>query len=167
MDHIMKVYLEDELRPLRMRYTTWLLEGKPSKRVAGRETFKKTTRKFATHVSEEYPSAWEYQVGMVDMKMNILAPPECPQNPNNQYAFVWWKDSRKEYLETKARREKVVGQIFATRIGQCSQALCNQMEAHEDWKRVNAEDDVNGLLGLIKTSMTLGRNLNNKIPIQR
>jgi hypothetical protein len=46
---------------------------------------------------------------------------------------------------------------FATVIGQCSEALCNHVKAHQDWNSINAEDDAKKLIELIRTSMTLGQ----------
>jgi hypothetical protein len=85
---------------------------------------------------------------MMDMRMDIITPPECPQDPSNQFAVEEWKHARKENLEKKNRREKANGQLSATVLGQYSQELCNHMEAHKDWNKTNAEDIVIGLLGV-------------------
>ena len=46
-------------------------------------------------------------------------------------------------------------QIYALTLGQCSQALRNQMEAHHDWTAIDEAPKVIGMLRTIQICMTL------------
>ena len=120
--------------------------------VSGKDTFAKTTREIAEYVGCKFDDAGEFRTGMVEMRLTPLTEP-APPTDDNQIRFELWKMARRAHeKQTEARRCNSY-RVYALVLGQCSQALCNRMEASNTWGHINDASNVMGLLQLIQNCM--------------
>jgi hypothetical protein len=68
-----------------------------------------------------------------------------------------WKIAQRVYEKKVEACNRNSDQAYAITLGQCLQALWNQMEAHTIWHNINNTLDAIGLLRLIQTCMTQGK----------
>jgi hypothetical protein len=116
---------------------------------AGRDTFIKTTREIAEYIGRTYEDAGEFRTGMVELSLPDLVEPEPPKDEKSFVQAERWKQALRRFEDQKRIRNKNTNQAFALVLGQCSQAICNRMEAHKDWSDINATSNVIKLLELI------------------
>ena len=74
-----------------------------------------------------------------------------------------WKIAYKDFSDATKRRELLLGQVFAIVIGQCSPTVVDRLKASDSWNHINMENDVMGLLRLIRTSMYTGATSKNSL----
>jgi hypothetical protein len=74
-----------------------------------------------------------------------------------------WKMSRSTYDKKIEARNRNEQRIYSLTLGQCSQALHNRMEAHQDWNDHDEDSKVIGLLTIIQVCMTLRQTRKNKV----
>ena len=117
------------------------------------DTFAKTTREIAEYVARSYDDAGDFRTGMVDLQLPAIQPPADP-DVDDQLAVEKWKLELRSYQKSKETRTRNQNRVFALLLGQCSQALRNRMEPHEDWVTINNDSDVIALLRLIQTCMS-------------
>ena len=129
------------------------LKGHTYDVIAGGDTFAKTTRKIAEYVARSYDDAGDFRTGMIDLDLpDIQAPPD--PDVSKPLEFEMWKIARRTFEKKKEARERIQNRVFALLLGQCSQALRNRMEPHEDWHGINLTSDVIELLKLIQSCMS-------------
>jgi hypothetical protein len=121
--------------------------------VTNKDTFTKTTREIAEYLSCEYDDVGKFRTGMVDMQLPELVEPVPPADPGNVVAIELWKLLRRTYGKKSEIRRKNSERVYALVLGQCSQALRNRMEAHDDWECINTDSNVMELLEPIQTCM--------------
>jgi hypothetical protein len=63
--------------------------------------------------------------------------------------------ARRTYDKKLEGRDRNEQRIYALTLGQCSQALRNRMEAHNDWNDTDRRSSVIGLLTIVQVCMTL------------
>jgi hypothetical protein len=68
-----------------------------------------------------------------------------------------WKMARMAYEKKLEVRNRNSSLAYAITLGQCSQALQNQIKAHTNWHEVNTTSDIISLLRLVQTCMTQGQ----------
>jgi hypothetical protein len=96
----------------------------------------------------------EFQTGMVEMMLPTLVEPAPPATTDtSQISFELWKMARRSYEKKTEARVRNSHRVYALLIGQCSQALCNRMEASKRWGHINNMSDVMVLLQLIQGCM--------------
>lgn len=122
---------------------------------SGKDTFLKTTRKIAEYVSREYSDAGEFRLAMMDLNLPAIVEPAFPEDAGNMMQIEMWKIARRTYDKKLEARERNSQRIYALTLGQCSQALRNRMEAHQNWNNVDTTSSVVGLLTIIQICMTL------------
>jgi hypothetical protein len=101
--------------------------------VSGKDTFAKTTREITEYVSREFEDAGEFRTGIVEMQLTpLVEPPPLPadQDPIN---FELWKMARQKFEKQSEAHHKNSSWVYALVLGQCSQALCNWLEASKCW----------------------------------
>jgi hypothetical protein len=76
-----------------------------------------------------------------------------------------WKMSRRTYDKKIEARNRNEQRIYSLTLGQCSQALRNRMEAHQDWTDHDHDEDSNviGLLRITQVCMTLRQSRKNEV----
>jgi hypothetical protein len=117
--------------------------------VSGKDTFAKTTREIAEYVGREFNNAGKFRTGMVEMTLPTLVEPAPPATMDtSQISFELWKMARPTYEKKTEVRVRNSHRVYALLIGQCSQALHNQMEASERWGCINDTSDAMALLQL-------------------
>jgi hypothetical protein len=85
----------------------------------------------------------------------IVQPPE-PEDINNPVLVQQWEFTYKTYYDQVQHWLTASSQAFAVVLGQCSPAIVDQVQAHEDWEETSQENDVIGLLHLIHNCMYIG-----------
>jgi uncharacterized membrane protein YgcG len=120
--------------------------------VSGKDTFAKTTREIAEYVGREFDDAGEFRTGMVEMDLPPIVEPSPPAD-GSPISFELWKMARRTFEKQTEARRRNSSRVYALVLGQCSQALRNRMEAHENWARINEQSGVMELLQLIQTCM--------------
>ena len=131
------------------------LKGSVYDVTAGKDTFLKTTRKIAEYVGREYSDAGEYRLAMINLHLVTLVEPPFPADGTDTMAVEIWKMSRRTYNKKVEGRERNEQRVYALTLGQCSQALRNRMEAHQDWTATDQASNVIGLLTIVQVCMTL------------
>jgi hypothetical protein len=121
----------------------------------GKDTFLKTTRKIAEYVGCEYTDAGEYRLAMINLNLPALVEPQLPTDVTNMMAVEIWELARCTYNKKTQAHDRNEQRIYALTLGQCSQALCNQMEAHRDWTTTDEASNIIGLLTIVQVCMTL------------
>jgi hypothetical protein len=122
---------------------------------AGKDTFLQTTRKIAEYVGREYSDASEYRLAMINLNLPTLVEPQLPADIANVIAVEIWKMARRIYNKKIEARDRNEQRIYALTLGQCSQALCNRMEAHQGWTDIDVASNVIGVLTIVQVCMTL------------
>jgi hypothetical protein len=122
---------------------------------SGNDTFLKTTRKIAEYVSREYSDAGEFRLAMIDMNLPGLVEPTPPTDMANIMQLERWKMGMRNHDKDVQSRNRNKQRIYSLVLGQCSQALCNRMEAHQNWSGTDATSDIIALLTIIQVCMTL------------
>ncbi len=89
-------------------------------------------------------------MGMENQLLSMLTAPAVPTADALRIEFELWKIERNAYQKKKEAHDHNNGRIYALVLGECSEALRNRMEGHEDWADVNAATDAMGLLTLIR-----------------
>jgi hypothetical protein len=117
--------------------------------ISGKDTLAKTTREIAEYVGREFDDAGEFRTGMVEMRLPALTEPAPPVD-GTPINFELWKMTRRTFEKQTEARRRNSSCVYALIIGQCSQALCNRMEANERWSRINKDSDVMALLQLVQ-----------------
>jgi hypothetical protein len=120
--------------------------------VSGKDTFAKTTREIAEYVGREFDDAREFRTGMVEMRLTALVEPAPPED-NTPMNFELWKMPHRIFEKQTKARHRNSSRVFALVIGQCLQALHNQMEANKCWGWINEASDVMALLQLVQHCM--------------
>jgi hypothetical protein len=82
----------------------------------------------------------------------IVQPPE-PADLNSPLMVKQWVFAYKTYYNQVYLRVIASGQAFAVVLGQCSPAIVDRVQAHEDWEETSEANDVIRLLQLIRTCM--------------
>lgn len=118
------------------------------------KTFAKTTHEIAEHMGHKFDDAGEFHMGMVDMVLHPLDKPAPPADPNQAVEFELWKMAHRNYEKQAKVRQRNSLRVYVLIIGQCSQALCNQMEANEEWECIKDKSNVMDILQLIQNCMT-------------
>jgi hypothetical protein len=131
------------------------LKGSVYDVTTGKGTFLKTTRKIAEYVGREYSGAGEYRLAMINLNLPALVEPQLLDGTANAMVVEIWKMARHAYEKKSESRERNEQRIYALTLGQCSQALRNRMEAHQDWTDTDNDSNVVGLLTIIQICMTL------------
>ncbi len=108
--------------------------------ITGKDTFTKKTQEITKYIGQEFDDAGEFCTGMVDLALCPLDEQMPPTNLSQVVEFELWKNQNSL-------------RVYAVIIGQCSQALCNQMEANEEWDHINNESNIIDLLQLIQNCM--------------
>jgi hypothetical protein len=75
---------------------------------------------------------------------------------NNLVLMERWQYDYKLYKDKVEKWGIATGMAYAIVLGQCSPALINRLEAHEDFTTINAGYDLVGLLELIHKCMYTG-----------
>ena len=129
------------------------LKGHTYDVMAGGDTFAKTTRKIAEYVARNYNDAGDFRTAMIDLDLPDI---QAPTNPDvsKPLEFEMWKIALRKFRKKKEARERNQNRVFALLLGQCSQALRNRMEPHDDWHNINLTSDVIELLKLIQSCMS-------------
>ena len=122
---------------------------------AGKDTFLKTTRKIAEYVGREYTDAGEYRLAMINLNLPTLVEPQLPADGAGMMEVEIWKMARRTYSKKSEARDRNEQRIYALTLGQCSQALRNRMEAHQNWTATDEASNVIGLLTIVQVCMTL------------
>jgi hypothetical protein len=82
----------------------------------------------------------------------IVQPPE-PEDIANPVFVKHWEFAYETYHDQVERQRTASSQAFAVVLGQCSLAIVDQVQAHEDWEETSQENNVIGLLQLIRICM--------------
>ena len=96
--------------------------------VSGKDTFAKTTQEIAEYMGCKFDDAGAFRTGMVEMRLaplTELAPPADDSTIN----FELWKMACQTYEKQMEAHCHNSSRVYALVLGQCSQALCNWMEA--------------------------------------
>ncbi len=118
------------------------------------ETFQKTTREIAEYIGRDFDEGGEFRTGLVKLDLPQLTEPVPPDNPNeNKVGFEMWKFEFARYKKESANRKRNKEKAYDFVLGQCSPAVHNIIEAHEQWNQVNNLSDVIGLLKLIQQAV--------------
>jgi hypothetical protein len=120
--------------------------------VSAKDSFAKMTHEITEYVGREFDDAGEFRTGMVEMRLPTIDEPAPPADGTPMSFELWKMACRTFEKQTEARCRNAL-RIYALIIGQCSQALCNCMEANERWGWINDGSDVMELLQLIQTCM--------------
>ena len=88
------------------------------------------------------------------INLNLVTLVEPPFGTDTMAVEIW-KMSRRTYNKKVEGRERNEQRIYALTLGQCSQALRNRMEAHQDWTAADEASNVIGLLTIVQVCMTL------------
>jgi hypothetical protein len=133
----------------------------------GKESFLKTTRVIAEHVSHTYKDAGEFRIGMMTQSLPPLIEPLEPVGAGDAtpgfMAIEGWKFEIKEYLYKVKARADNSQRIYGLTLWQCTPAIRSPMEAHATWEVVDDASDVMGLLGIIQQCMTSRQTRKNKV----
>ena len=120
--------------------------------VSRKDTSTKTAQEIVEYIGCEFNDAGEFHTGMVEMRLMPLTKPTAPTD-EDAIKFELWKMVHRAYeKQTKACHHNSY-RVYALVLGQCSQALCNRMEASETWGRINDASDMMGLWQLIQNCM--------------
>jgi hypothetical protein len=129
---------------------------------SAKESFLTTTRKIAEYVSRQYDDAGEFRTGMIDLVLPTLTMPADPATLDFVQVELWKIQLRTHTSKVVARRRNE-HRIFALTLGQCSQAVRNRIEAHQDWATIDANTDVIQLLRVIQLCMTQRQTRKNEV----
>jgi hypothetical protein len=108
----------------------------------------------SSYVGHEFNDAGEFCTGMVELQLSPLVKPAPPTNVDQVVEFELWKRAWHTYEKQLKARHRNSARVYALVIGQCSQALCNCMEANNQWSMINKASNVIGVLQLIQNCMT-------------
>ena len=120
--------------------------------MSSNDTIAKTSREIAEYVGWEFEDAGEFCMGMVEMKLPALTEPTAPTG-SDAIKFKVWKMACHAYEKQTEARHQNSYKVYALILGQCSQALRNQMEASDTSSGINETSDVMKLLQLIQNCM--------------
>jgi hypothetical protein len=99
---------------------------------------------------------------MINLNLAPLVEPALPADNANAMVIEIWTMSRRTYDKKIEARNRNEQRIYALTLGQCSQALRNRMEAHQDWNDHDEDSNVIGLLTIIQVCMTLRQTRKNE-----
>ena len=120
---------------------------------SGSDSFTKTNREVAECVGRAITGAGELRAAMIDLRMGDElepVPPDDPNAPDFAIRVETWREDRKAWARRTENRLKVKQQIFPIVLGQCDPAVRSRIEAAADWNDINANNDVIGMLRLIR-----------------
>ena len=132
---------------------------------SGFDVFVRTTREIAEYVSSNLKDASEFRTAM-DPDTLAFIPLRAPEDLAADATLMGiekWKIAYKDFSDATKRRELLLGQVFAIVIGQCSPTVVDRLKASDSWNHINMENDVMGLLRLIRTSMYTGATSKNSL----
>ena len=121
---------------------------------SGSDSFTKTNREVAERVGRAITGAGELRAAAVDLRAGgelEPAPPGDPSAPDFAVRVETWREDRKAWARRAENRLKVKQQIFPAALGQRDPAARPRVEAAADWDDVNANNDVIGMLRLIRS----------------
>jgi hypothetical protein len=118
------------------------LKGSVYDVVSGKDSFTKTTRDITKNVGHEFNNAREFHTRMVELQLSLLIEPVPPTNVDQVVKFELWKMAWCTYEKQLKARHCNSARVYALVIGQCSQALCNRMEANDQWSTINKASNV-------------------------
>jgi len=116
------------------------------------KSYQKTTEEIAEYIGRTLKDANEFRMGMIELQLPKLDEPKDPEDPTNPVLLRKWDTSWKQYQKKLTDRESNQGLVYGIVLGQCSKAMRDELDARNEWKTVNANSDVIGLLKLIKAS---------------
>ena len=106
-------------------------------------------------MGRENSDAGEYRLAMINLNLPALVEPQFPVDIANMMSVEIWKMARHTYNKKMEVRDHSKQRISVLTLGQCSQALHNQMEAHHDWTTIDEASNVIGLLTIVQVCTTL------------
>jgi hypothetical protein len=121
--------------------------------VTNKDTFAKMTCEIAEYVGHESNDTGKFRTSMVDMRLPELVEPAPPADPGNVVALELWMLWRQNYKKKPEIHHKNSERVYALVLGQCSQALQNRMEVHDNWDHINTDSNVMELLELVQMCM--------------
>ncbi len=122
---------------------------------SGKDAFLKTTRKITECVlGRECNDAGDYRLAMINQNLPALVEPQLPADAAPPMAVELRKMARRTYDKKVEARDRNEQRIYALTLGQCSQALRNRMESHQDWSDADRSSDVMELLNVVQVCMT-------------
>jgi len=115
------------------------------------DSFARVNREVAEYVARTIPDAGEFRMAMINMDLEDLDEPifPPPDAPNLAEVLKIWREERKTYVRRRESRCKVMNQVFPIVLGQCDPAMCDRMEADEQWEHINNACNVIRMLCLI------------------
>jgi len=116
------------------------------------KSYQKTTEEIAEYVGRTLKDANEFRMGMIELKLPTLTEPKDPEDPNNPVLLRKWDTAWKQYQKKLNDRESNQGLVYGIVLGQCTRAMRDELDAHNNWKAINAKSDVIELLKLIQAS---------------
>jgi uncharacterized membrane protein YgcG len=124
------------------------------------EDFHRTTTKIAEYISRMEDGAGEFLLALDPnkLKFEALIKPVLPDETAANFEelkYEWGLDV-KDYRQRLKTRTQLIMKAFAIVLGQCSQAVRDRIEAHQDWNATKTSLDVIKLLILIRTSLFSG-----------
>ena len=119
------------------------------------KSYAKTTEKIAEYVAKSYKGAGEFRRAIIDGEFTVLNPPTPPADAdaNNRILVNAYERAMTRHEKKVDSREMNAAKAYSLVCGQCSSALRTRMEAHPDWAAVDQQDDLMGLLRIIKFCM--------------
>ena len=120
---------------------------------SGQDLFVKVTRGIVEYVSHTYNHVGEFCLGMMSkQRLPDLTPPMPPAGENPSITiFEIYKLDLKDYCNNVLWHQENMGKVFPLVLNQCTTAVHDKLEASADWSGLNQDNDVMGLLQLIKS----------------
>jgi hypothetical protein len=119
------------------------------------DIFAKTTCKIGEYMARNVKDSREFCVALdpENLSFSIIAPPPDPYNVHNPMEIKRWEIAFRTFTNATERCAKAMGQGFAIILGQCSPTIVDRIKSNALYNEISANDDVIGLLRLIRTSM--------------
>ncbi len=128
------------------------------------ETFQKTTWEIAEHIGHKFDEGREFRTGLVRLNLPRLTEPVPPNDTNeNRVGFKMWKFEFARYKKESANWKQNDVKAYALVLNQCSPAVRDIIEAHQQWSKVNNWLDVIGLLKLMQQAVVSKNTKKHKI----
>ena len=116
------------------------------------DQFIKTTKEIAEYIGRTYKFAGDIRSAILAQELPILLEPEEPQDENNRIAFKRWELAEQLYSRQKTALTENNKTLFSLVWGQCSDAMQQKLESHDEFAALSIDSDGIGLLQLIKNT---------------
>lgn len=122
------------------------------------DQFSKTTKEISGYIARTVKHGAEFANAMDPENLGFadIAEPQLPDDTDDVIQMETWKYAFKTYSDKIEKRHLATGTAYAIVLGQCSPAVIDRIEAHDDYSTINAGYDLIALLRLIRNCMYTG-----------